>query len=142
MNRNIVDESKKEKIMRKHSWPRRSGKTGAAIMKSLETGWKYYSCGFVTDHVKNLPFRADTLRGLEFAVIDNYEFATQEELEIIATLNDCEVFGTFGSDADDYRIPTSDEWKLIVESVKNRYISTRMALKEFNIVDLDEISQS
>jgi len=123
----------------KHSWPRRSGKTGAAIMTAMQRGWKYYNCG--GSEWTNRQFNggvsqtliATTLRGLECAVIDNYEHATNEEKEIIATLNDSEIYGTFGCEAEDYRIVSADKWKLIQEDINNGLISRKLALREFNI---------
>ncbi len=117
----------------KHSWPRRSGKTGAAIMRALERGYKYYSCGFVTEYTRDLPFRADTLRGLKNVVADNYECATEEEKAILETMDNVIIFGTFGPDANDYKIVDSKMWGLILEDVERGIISMEFALREFNI---------
>ena len=124
----------------KHSWPRRTGKTGAAIMTAMQRGWKYYNCGGSgwTSRQFNggiSPSLITTsLHGLRCVVVDNYEFATEEELTRIALMQDAEVFGTFGSGADDYRTPSAEQWAQVLKDVESGLLSLDMALKEFNIV--------
>lgn len=123
----------------KHSWPRRSGKTGAAIMTAMQRGWKYYNCGGSAWTTRQFnggisqALIATSLHGLKFAVIDNYEYATDEDKRIIATMDDTEIYGTFGCNAEDYRMVSSEKWKLIQEDIKNGLISHKHALSEFNI---------
>ena len=123
----------------KHSWPRRSGKTGAAVMTAMQRGWKYYNCGgcLWTSRQFNGGISptliASSLNGLKCVVVDNYEVATDEDLTLISLMQDVEIFGTFGPDADDYRIPSSEKWLLILKDVDSGLISMDMALTEFNI---------
>jgi len=122
-----------------HSWPRRSGKTGAAVMTAMQRGWKYYNCGGSgwTSRQFNggiSPSLITTsLVGINSIVVDNYEFATDEEKTLIALMQDVEVFGTFGPDADDYKIPTAEKWVMVLQDVEAGLLSLDMALKEFNI---------
>ena len=103
-------------------------------MRSMELGYKYYSCGFVTDLVRDLPFRANSLNGLTRVVADNYGCATREELEILETLDHVVAFGTLGPihDAVDYRTPSSDQWMRVIKDVDEGLISLELALRDFN----------
>jgi len=126
--------------MVKHSWYRRSGKTGAAVMMAAQRGWKYYNCG--GDEWTKKQFNGiispsiiiTNLRGANCVVVDNYEFATEEDKLIIESMTDVECFGTLGPIDGDYRIPDSKLWKKIMESVDAGVISMKQALTEFNIV--------
>lgn len=126
----------------KHSWPRRSGKTGAALMTAMQRGWMYYNCGgekwndnMFGGGISPSLITTD-LRGLKSAVIDNYEVATKEDKELIACLEDSEIYGTFGCDADDYKMVSAEQWKLIQRDVEMGLISLKYALREFNICNI------
>ena len=127
-----------------HSWPRRSGKTGAAVMTAIQRGWKYYNCGGSgwTSRQFNGGISpsliATSLHGLRCVVVDNYELATDEDRAILSTMQDAEIFGTFGPDADDYRIPSADQWLRVLDNVNAGLISMDMALTEFNIAPKGE----
>jgi hypothetical protein len=120
--------------MIKHSWHRRSGKTSAAIMLSWETGLPIYFCGWVPAHVKGkLTNQVSSLKGLRGVVVDNYEVATKEDKAILATMTDVHVFGTFGPDADDYRIADAEQMSYMTKAVSDGLISHDFMLREMNI---------
>jgi len=120
--------------MIKHSWHRRSGKTSAAIMKSWEMGVPIYFCGWVPAHVKGkLTNQTSHLQGLKGVVVDNYEVATREDKAILATMTDVEVYGTFGPDADDYRIADAEQMAYMTKAVNEGIISHDLMLREMNI---------
>lgn len=116
----------------KHSWPRRSGKTGAAIMKCVEEGFMYWS---PATYAWKQKLRAST--SIEFAsrpclrcVIDDYEHCTEEQRALIAPLEGVHIFGTFGSNADDYRIGDAKAAMMAMESVEAGLISFELAMRD------------
>lgn len=122
-----------------HSWPRRSGKTGAAIMTAIQRRWKYYNCGGQARTARVFNGRISpnmittSLKGLCGVVVDNYEVATEEERALIVPmLHDgrCEVFGTFGIIEGDYRIGDVEIMRAVEKNVAMGVMSREIALRE------------
>jgi len=128
-------------MIEKYSWPRRSGKTGAAIMRAKNMGCHYYSCGFIPNEVRDLSWRARSIKGLSVVVVDNYEFATDEELEIMETIPHVVVFGTMGPipDAKDYKTVDSTFWLMVQDDIKEGIISLKWALIEYNFTCREDV---
>ena len=119
-----------------HSWPSRSGKTGAAIMKAAELGVPCYTCGAVHSHKRGLVKELTVMScvGQKTMVIDDYELATKDMRDAISCVPDVHIFGTLGFIYGDYKLPTADKWKKVLESVACGEISMKTALIEYNIV--------
>jgi len=108
-------------------------------MTAIERGWKYYNCG--GSEWTSRQFRGyispslitESLIGVDGVVIDNYEFASKEDRDIIASIPHVEIYGTFGSDAEDYRMIDAKSWKSIQKDIQAGMISLSLALREFNI---------
>ena len=122
-----------------HSWPRRSGKTGAAMMMAIQRGWKYYNCGgseWTTRQFKggvSQHMITTSLVGVGGVVVDNYEIATQEDRELLAPLlasNRCEVFGTLGCIDGDYRIGDVERMRAAEKGIADGIMSRKTALRE------------
>jgi len=122
-----------------HSWPRRSGKTGAALMTAMQRGWKYYNCGgeecterlFGGGICPNLI--TTSLVGVSGVVVDNYSVATTEDRVVIQMLLGeglCEVFGTFGVVDGDYRIGDVERMRAVEKHVADGIMPRETALRE------------
>ena len=126
--------------MEVHSWPRRSEKTGAAIMIAAQRGWKYYNCGGIEwtrrqfNGIINPDIILQSLIGQNKVVVDNYDVATEKDKQIISTMTDVEVFGTLGPIDGDYKMPSKEMWKCAIEAVDEGIYSIETALVDFNLV--------
>lgn len=113
-----------------HSWPRRSGKTTSAIGVAEYLRIPYYSCGFIPKGFK-IERLVTTLKDVQYAVIDNYEHASPKEKALISKMTDSHLYGTFGSEADDYRIGGKKEAKAMRLALEEGVVGWDMALRDF-----------
>ena len=117
-----------------HSWPRRSGKTGAAVSVSHISGLPYFSpihsrCNhFVKNNIVIFPL--NDIHGIKKCVVDNYERCTDEQKAIIAEMDVCHIFGTFGPCDGDYKIGDAKIARNAMEDVESGILSFNMAMRD------------
>ena len=126
------------KNMEVHSWPRRSGKTGAAIMRCVDSDMPYYNP--VSMHRSHDPSVftninvLKNLRGVRRVVIDNADLLKEEDWDVIDTMDEVVLFGCFGPIDGDFRMPSEEMWKCALKDVDYGICSIETALVDFNLV--------